>query len=139
MQVVGLFILTGLAGAVFGVGMDVKCSVGASGAVFGFAGALVGLFYRRRHEIHMRDRRIGFVLLIYALFSFALGVFNPVIDNYAHLGGFLSGLILGFFLIPKLLKRPTDEGLQPMPLGLFVTGLLVLALAGVEFLPRFLK
>jgi rhomboid protease GluP len=137
MQFLGLFVLTGMAGAALGVSAGVPCSVGASGAVFGLAGALVGLFHRRRHELHLRDRRIGGVLMAYALYSFGLAFLNPVIDNWAHMGGFVSGLVMGLLLPPTLFGPKRSAEAWPSSIVLFALGAALLIVAGFQFVPRF--
>lgn len=69
-------------------------AVGASGAVFGVAGALVAYLYNRRTSTfanhHLRGM-MGF-LAINAVIGFLPGL---RIDWLAHLGGLLGGLMLG--------------------------------------------
>ena len=69
---------------------------GASGAIFGLYGALLGFTVRQRGAIPMsvltnlRNSAIGFVG--YNLFYGVL----PGIDNSAHLGGLVCGAVLGY-------------------------------------------
>ena len=70
-------------------------AAGASGALMGISGAYVGhwLVFRRRagmhEELNMRPlaQTIGLNLV--------LGFINPGVDNACHLGGLLSGVLLG--------------------------------------------
>lgn len=70
-------------------------AAGASGALMGISGAYVGhwLVYRRRagmhEELNMRPlaQTIGLNLV--------LGFINPGVDNACHVGGLLSGVLLG--------------------------------------------
>lgn len=68
-------------------------AVGASGAVFGLFGVWVDLGLRRRNTAWGRSllNQLGFILLINA----ALPLLFPAISWQAHLGGFLTGLVLG--------------------------------------------
>jgi membrane associated rhomboid family serine protease len=70
-------------------------SVGASGAIFGLLGALAAALRRHRSRLHVRDGRVVIVLVIWALWSFVTGALDPVVDNRAHLGGFVAGAVLG--------------------------------------------
>jgi rhomboid protease GluP len=88
-------------------------SVGASGAVFGLLGAFIGALVIRRNP---GWQQVFFSNLILAG---ALTFFAPNIDNAAHVGGFVSGFVLGILLE---LER------QPRRRDALVTGL---ALAGV--------
>lgn len=77
--------------------------VGASGAVFGLAGALVGyaaITLRRRHR--PMTPLVRAVALILGL-NVALTLLMPSIAWQAHLGGGVAGLVLGvvFALIPR--------------------------------------
>jgi rhomboid protease GluP len=88
-----LFLLCGILGFVATyVWRDVYAfSVGASGGVFGQVGAFIGVLYARRDPTW---KKALVRMLIYAVL---LGVAFPV-DNAAHLGGFFSGIALGFGL-----------------------------------------
>lgn len=79
---------------------------GASGAVFGVAGALLG-FVLRRHDtvpkevISSLGGRLGTFVVINLMFGFTV----PGIDNAAHVGGLVSGFACGL-----VLSQPLDVG-----------------------------
>ena len=78
-------------------------SVGASGAVFGVGGALLGFLLLRRDSIPA----VVLVPLRNSMFSFigfnvVFGFLVPGIDNAAHLGGLAGGLVCGFVLSQPL-------------------------------------
>jgi rhomboid protease GluP len=70
-------------------------SVGASGAIFGVAGAILAAVLTKPRMlpaplvVHMR--RSMFIFVGYALF---MGFTVPVIDNSAHVGGLVSGFLM---------------------------------------------
>jgi rhomboid protease GluP len=72
-------------------------SAGASGAIFGVYGALAAALFKQRGEIpplilrSIRSSTVGFVA-----YNVIYGFMNPGIDNAAHVGGLVSGLIVGF-------------------------------------------
>ncbi len=71
-------------------------SVGASGAIFGLAGALLaalklGEFSVPREALSGTMRSLGAFVVYNLIFGFAL----PGIDNAAHIGGLITGLIVG--------------------------------------------
>lgn len=79
-----------------------RLSAGASGGIFGLFGATVALYLRVRKHLPEPVRRgivraIGINLLI----NLAIAFKAPV-DNAAHLGGLLSGVLLG--LVAPLLR-----------------------------------
>jgi rhomboid protease GluP len=68
-------------------------SLGASGALLGMLGAILAVTGRRggSYMRELRSRLIGSLV-----FLFALGLFGGIgMDNWAHAGGLVSGLILG--------------------------------------------
>jgi len=85
-------------------------SVGASGAIFGLQGAAIVLLRRERDRLLVRDRRVGFVLLIWAIYTIAGGLTDPFIDNGAHIGGALGGALIALRLRPVVLSpMPAEE------------------------------
>ncbi|KAL5058906.1 hypothetical protein RYX36_030510, partial [Vicia faba] len=73
-------------------------SVGASGALFGLLG---GMLSELITNWSMYDNKSAafFTLVIIIVIHLAIGIL-PHVDNFAHIGGFLTGFLLGFvFLI----------------------------------------
>lgn len=93
-----LFLGSGLVGSVLSVLMQPGPSVGASGAIFGMMGAVIVVLHRYRDVVHVRDRRIGIVLVVWAGYTLLSGLADPFIDNAAHLGGLIGGAGLAFLL-----------------------------------------
>ena len=105
-----LYVLSGLGGSVLSLLISEGPSVGASGAIFGLQGAAIVLFRRHRDRILMRDRRIGVVLLGWAIYSIVTGLTSPFIDNGAHIGGGLTGALIARILHPVVLAPlPPDR------------------------------
>jgi rhomboid protease GluP len=70
-------------------------TLGASGAIFGLMGALIGNEMRvGRHALEFLDRDYGRALVGLAVVNLVLGFTFPGINNAAHLGGLVSGLVL---------------------------------------------
>src|ERR1700723_867590 len=120
-----IYLITGVAGGVASVGWNpVVLSVGASGAIFGLAGALVASFYLG--EFSLPKIAIGGTLrslLIFAGFNLFFGGVVGGIDNACHIGGLVSGLILGA-LIARLAPDPNALGRR---VGILLLMALVLA------------
>lgn len=104
-----LYVLSGVGGSILSVLISEGPSVGASGAIFGLQGAAIVLFRRHRERILMRDRRIGVVLLGWALYSIFTGWTSPFIDNGAHIGGVLTGALIARRLHPSVLEPLPPE------------------------------
>jgi rhomboid protease GluP len=76
---------------------------GASGAIFGLAGALITAIYLGKLPYPRSTlRSLGRSLLSFAGYNLLIGHFIPIIDNSAHLGGLVMGLLLGASLAPWL-------------------------------------
>ena len=98
-----IYAVAGIAGALASAAVVPQPTVGASGAIFGLMGCAVAMLARRRSELHVRDRRIGVVLGVWALWQLGLGFMNPMVANMAHLGGLLAGAALGWTIRPRIL------------------------------------
>ncbi len=103
-QFVVLYVVSGLAGSIVSMLVSAGPSVGASGAIFGLQGAAIVLLRRERDRLLVRDRRVGFVLLIWAVYTIAGGLTETFIDNGAHIGGALGGALVATRLHPVVLS-----------------------------------
>ena len=108
-------------------------SAGASGAICGLGGALLAFCLRRRAELPsllvkgLRNNALQFIGLT-ALIGFGI----PGIDNFAHLGGFLGGLLLGAIgSLPLEAAARKAEFPRRLALTLISAILLIGAAAGV--------
>lgn len=104
-----IYLLSGIAGTTASYAFTRGPSAGASGALFGIGAALV-VFYARNRRLagsSGRSQLMGYAFLlgVNVLFGFV----QPGIDNWGHLGGLAMGLILGFFLTPRLVARPEPD------------------------------
>jgi rhomboid protease GluP len=130
-QFVLLYVLSGLAGSLVSLAVSVGPSVGASGAIFGLQGAAIMLFRLHRDRLLVRDRRVGFVLVVWAIYSIAGGLMQPFIDNGAHIGGALGGALIARRLHPVVLSPLPPERAAALRRWLwFVAALLAAALVG---------
>ncbi len=105
-----IYVLSAIASTTASYAFLPGLSVGASGALFGIGGAVV-VFYalnRRLSGPAGQNQLAGYVLLLGV--NVAFGFVQPGIDNYGHLGGLVAGAVLGFFLAPRFVARPTDDG-----------------------------
>jgi rhomboid protease GluP len=130
-QLVVMYVLSGLAGSIVSTLTSAGPSVGASGAIFGLQGAAIVLLRRERDRLLVRDRRVGFVLLIWAVYSIAAGLTTPFIDNGAHIGGALGGALIASRLHPVVLSAMPAERVVAVRRWLgIVVALLAYALVG---------
>jgi rhomboid protease GluP len=102
-----VYFASGIAGGLLSMTMGPGPSVGASGAIFGVIAAVIVVLYRWQDRFYVRDKRIGFVLLVWAAWQILTGLANPFIDNFAHLGGLAGGALAALALRPRLLPAGT--------------------------------
>ena len=99
----GIYLITGVSGGLASVAWNPGVwSVGASGAIFGLAGALIASFYLGEFSLPSAVIQANLKsLLFFAGFNILFGIspigalFGIHVDNSAHIGGLVSGLILG--------------------------------------------
>ncbi|XP_027352689.1 RHOMBOID-like protein 1 [Abrus precatorius] len=94
-----LFVISGFGGSLLSaLFIEERISVGASGALFGLLG---GMLSELITNWSLYEKKLGalFTLVFVIVINLAVGIL-PHVDNFAHIGGFLSGFLLGFvFLI----------------------------------------
>lgn len=95
-----LYILSGLFGSLASFAFSPALSAGASGAIFGIIGAQAAFFFRNRENFgEVGRRQLGGLLAIIVVNLF-FGLTVSGIDNFGHLGGLVSGFLLGLALSP---------------------------------------
>jgi rhomboid protease GluP len=94
-----LYLATGVAGFLLSVWWSpYGLSVGASGAILGLVGVLIGASYHHGHlGKEYRGQLWRWVIYIF-LFGLLSAIFGFGLDNAAHLGGLASGALLGYFV-----------------------------------------
>jgi len=83
---------------------------GASGAIFGLAGALITALYLGKLPYPAQLLR-GLMksLLSFAGYNLFFGAVVPGIDNSAHIGGLIAGLAIGALLASQLAQTPEQR------------------------------
>ncbi|GAA0571535.1 rhomboid family intramembrane serine protease [Rhizomicrobium electricum] len=93
------FLVCGLAGSIASVWWNpAVIGVGASGAVLGLWGIAVSLAVVRDHRVAGNGRFILINVAIFGAMTAFLGIVSSNVDNAAHVGGFLTGLVIGVAL-----------------------------------------
>jgi len=104
-----VYFATGICASIASASMHHGPAVGASGAIFGLLGAFIFSIRRSpryRHQPWTRNL-IG-QLIFWIVVNIVIGFQVKVIDNTAHIGGLISGLILG--LLPQNVPPPPPGG-----------------------------
>ncbi|KAJ3680139.1 hypothetical protein LUZ60_016417 [Juncus effusus] len=93
-----IFLISGFGGSVLSaLFIQNSVSVGASGALFGILGAMLAELLTN-WTIYTNRVAALLNILVIAVINLVLGIL-PHVDNFAHIGGFLTGFLLGFILL----------------------------------------
>lgn len=130
-----IYLLSGLGGSILSsLFIRNSISVGASGALFGLLGAMLSELITN-WTIYTNKAAAMLTLLVIIVINLAVGIL-PHVDNYAHIGGFLTGFLLGFVLLlqPRLgwLERrnlpPADQVKSKYMAYQYILGVIALVL-----------
>ncbi len=123
-----VYLLTGVGGSALSViGHDVV-SAGASGSLFGMIGVELTLLYRRAgtFAVFRKDPAVRNHLITIAVW-FVIGMTALAMDNWAHAGGLVCGVLLALAL--------TTKDRNPMAIGGAIAAVAVLVLLALRPLP----
>lgn len=100
-RIAPIYILSGAGGMVLSaVFLPNQVTVGASGAIFGFHGVLLVDLIKNWH--HVKGPKMKLLIVgISIVIAFAMGLL-PGIDNFAHGGGLVVGLLAAFVFLPSM-------------------------------------
>lgn len=139
LQFLGLYLLSGLGGSILSITWIVQQyhvltipSVGASGAVFGVMGGLLGFALARRNSVPLQVYR-GLMrsALLFTVVNLGLGLAIAGIDNGAHVGGLVTGFLAGLLLSRDLPPAPQPSRARVGWTIAGLAGLLALAFEGL--------
>lgn len=100
---------------------------GASGAIFGLAGALISALYLGHLPIPRQAiQKTLRSLVVFAGYNLFFGAVGAGIDNSAHVGGFATGLVLGAVMARRLMAGQEER--SGWRRYVFTSGALVLVL-----------
>lgn len=102
-----IFILSGISGSILSISFNTNTvSAGASGAIFGLMGALLyfGYYYRNYLGSVIKSQIIPIILL-----NLVIGFSFSGIDNAAHIGGLVGGVLSAMALGIKDKSRKFDK------------------------------
>ncbi len=131
-----VYLLAGIGGSMASLWWnDYMVAVGASGAIFGLYGVFLALLLSK-----VLDKNVQRAFLTSTLVFVIYMVLNSFkkesnIDNAAHFGGFFTGFMFGFALIPSL-KKPKNNFLNASILSLFCVILLTVCVGVYNSIPN---
>ena len=125
-----IYVAAGVGGASLSMLVSRNISVGASGAIFGIAGAMLVTGYVHRDVVPPRwGRAFGRGMIPFIALNLALGFSMHGIDNWGHLGGLATGALLAFVIPPPRHDLPYGEIAEPPSQAIVALPIAVVLLA----------
>jgi rhomboid protease GluP len=129
-----IYTVTGIVGFVVSYFAGVPFTIGASGAIFGLVGAAI---YYGKSRGGQYGTDIFRQLATWTVVLFIFGFLVPVINNWAHGGGLISGILLGYLLKYSERKRETLTHKVLALICVVVTVLVLVWAVGIATYTRF--
>jgi len=103
-----VYTVTGIAGSIASLWWSpTVVSAGASGAIFGIAGALITALYLGKLPVSREALKPTLKSVVsFAVYNLFIGAASGFVNNAAHIGGLLLGLALGAILGRVLMEDP---------------------------------
>ena len=122
-----IYLFSGIMGALFSMifGGNVA-SIGASGAIFGLMGSL--LYFGYHYRVYLGNV-LKTQLIPLILFNLVLGFILPGVDNFAHIGGLIGGV-----LITKSVGVKDKSSTSDIVNGWIITTIFTLVILYVAFI-----
>lgn len=130
------YLITGIAASVASLWWhELTISAGASGAIFGMYGVFLALL-----STNILEKSAKKALLTSIAIFVGYNILNGLkpdsgIDNAAHIGGLLSGLVIGFGFVPSL-KQFENKTVMFSTIGIMSLVLVVSSMVVVKDLPN---
>ncbi|KAL6127103.1 hypothetical protein ACLB2K_075146 [Fragaria x ananassa] len=95
-----IYMLSGFGGSIMSsLFIQKNISVGVSGALFGLLGSML-LELITNWTIYTNKVAALVTLLVITVINLGIGIL-PRVDNFAHIGGFITGFLIGFVFMPR--------------------------------------
>lgn len=127
-----IYLLSGLAGSSATlIWRPDTVSVGASGAIFGVAGALAAMVYFKKLPVDraLLKRDIGSIGAV-IFYNLIIGAAVPIINNAAHVGGLIAGFLLGYALPARIFRSEREK---PASTGVLAAVFIVVMIMVIGF------
>jgi rhomboid protease GluP len=130
------YIISGIAASMTSLWWhDLTISAGASGAIFGLYGVFLALL-----TTNLLDKSVKKALLMSIAVFVGYNILNGLkpnsgIDNAAHIGGLLCGLVIGYAFVPSL-KKFENSAIKLSTIGLLTSVLLISSFSIYKTLPN---
>jgi rhomboid protease GluP len=139
-KLIAAYVLTAITSSILSLIFSNEISAGASGALFGLTGLLLGNAWAKKSyvpDLPIDERQ----LIPFVLLNLWFGFIYPGIDNWAHIGGLIGGIALGYIFDPAIsfdpskLKRMIPDILAKLSILLLaITSIFwILSIWGINF------
>lgn len=126
-----IIFVSGLVGSLASLFFNGNPSVGISGAVFGIVGALLGITRKFKDELpDPMAKSIRTAMIQIALINLLIGFMVPMIDNSAHVGGFVGGFVVALLMGSRLREGAKGPQLQRVA-ALVLAGVTLVAIGAM--------
>jgi membrane associated rhomboid family serine protease/Flp pilus assembly protein TadD len=121
---IAIYVLTAAGAELLSMSYDpYRVSAGASGPLFGIMGVLAAFTYLGKHDLTAAERSAELrSIVLVAVLNLFLGL-GGGIDNMAHLGGLITGLLIGVGL-----SRRRREDQQRIPAAVLASAAIIISL-----------
>lgn len=97
-----IFMLGGVVGNLTTIYLTDYTTIGASGGIYALMGFMLTVLYLYKQSI---EGLTASVALMFIVFGLIFGSTDPLINNYAHIGGLLTGMLIGVNYKPQLAQK----------------------------------
>jgi rhomboid protease GluP len=132
----GLYFLAGIGGNLASLYWHpLQVCVGASGAIFGIFGAVLGLLISRPNAVPVnRAQGLTKDAVTFVAVNLLYGMMQPEVDMAAHVGGLVTGLVVGLILARAYLSPEGNLRANGGAASAAVWGIAMALLVGVAML-----
>lgn len=126
-----IYVGAGITGSWLSMAMSRNVAAGASGAIFGVAGAMlvIGRLYPELVPWRWRSA-FGKGMVMVIILNYAIGLsMSNVIDNWGHTGGLAGGILLALLIPPPGAYRPYKWTLSAIPRAAVIIPVAIVALS----------
>lgn len=135
-----LYVLSGMAGALLSMEASSHIAAGASGAIFGIAGAMLITGLLHPEAVPRRWKNVfGIGILLVIVINLGFGHFSKHIDNLAHLGGLAAGIVFALIIPPVRLRAGAASWIQNPVQPVLIIPVLVVVIAMAETASHYMK
>ena len=125
-----LYVAAGMGSSALSMSLSRNVAAGASGAIFGIAGAMLVAGYMHRDVIPRRwGRAFGAGIIPFIALMLFLGFSEKGIDKWGHVGGLLTGMVLAAFIPPPVHSLAPQFGEEKPSQAIIVLPVVVVGLA----------